>query len=86
MTPRVPTANEKIEFLAKVQTLLYEGQFVASYKFALLIAPADLAIETPDNGGREIPIEKIAEKFVSFHGESLHGEARLGRGSDLGQR
>jgi hypothetical protein len=31
-----PTADEQIGFLVKLQRLLDEGSFVASYKFALL--------------------------------------------------
>jgi len=68
VTPRVPSAEEQIDFLANIQTLLDEGQFVASYKFALLIALADLAVELGDDSGRELelPLEKIAEKFVAY--------------------
>ena len=37
-----PTADEQIRFLIKLQRLLHEGLFVASYKFALLLSLADL--------------------------------------------
>jgi hypothetical protein len=40
-----PTPDEQIQFLVKLQRLLDEGLFVASYKFALLLALADLSIE-----------------------------------------
>jgi hypothetical protein len=40
-----PSSDEQIQFLVKLQRLLDEGLFVASYKFALLLALADLSIE-----------------------------------------
>ena len=84
MTPRVPTADEQIAFLADIQLLLDEGQFVASYKFALLIALADLAIESEVYDGREleIPIEKIAEKFVAFYWRQAAPWSPAGRAGD----
>ena len=44
-----PTSDEQIRFLANVQRLLDEGSFVASYKFALLVALADLSVERGDD-------------------------------------
>jgi hypothetical protein len=40
-----PSPEYQIQFLVNVQRLLDEGLFVASYKFALLLSLADLAIE-----------------------------------------
>ena len=40
-----------IQFLINVQRLLDEGLFVATYKFALLLSLADLAIELGDDSG-----------------------------------
>ena len=84
MTPRVPTAEEQIAFLANIQTLLDEGQFTASYKFALLIALADLAIESAVDDGQEleIPIEKIAEKFVAYYWRQAVPWSPAGRAMD----
>ena len=81
MTRRVPSAEEQIDFLANMQTLLDEGQFVASYKFALLIALADLAVELGDDTGREleIPVEKIAEKFVAYYWRQAAPWSPVGR-------
>ena len=45
MTSSVPTPEEQVLFLRNIQRLLAEGQFVASYKFALLHALADLAVD-----------------------------------------
>ena len=43
----VPSPQEQVEFLQNVQRLLTDGLFVASYKFALLRALADLAVLKP---------------------------------------
>ena len=39
-----PSSDEQIRFLVNLQRLLDEGLFVASYKFALLLALADLSL------------------------------------------
>jgi hypothetical protein len=64
-----PTPQEQIEFLQKVQRLLTEGLFVASYKFALLRAIADLAVLKGDDSGDEleIAVTEIAEIFVELY-------------------
>ena len=64
-----PTADEQIQFLVKLQRLLDEGQFVASYKFALLLALADLSVENGDDTGRALAlsVEIIAEKFIQYY-------------------
>ena len=46
-----PAADEQIRFLVNLQRLLDEGLFVASYKFALLLALADLSVEYGDDTG-----------------------------------
>ncbi|MEJ2147754.1 MAG: HNH endonuclease [Acidobacteriota bacterium] len=62
-------AESQIRFLTNIQRLLDEGRFVASYKFALLLSLADLAVELGDDSAREleIPTRKIAEKFVLYY-------------------
>ena len=45
MPPDGRIAEEQLKFLADYQTLLVEGQLTSTYKFALLIALADLAVE-----------------------------------------
>jgi hypothetical protein len=39
-----PNPDEQVLFLRSIQRLLAEGLFVASYKFALVHALADLAV------------------------------------------
>lgn len=64
-----PTAEEQVEFLRKLQALLDGGQFVASYKFALLRAIADLAVARGDDSGDELTLQvpDIGEAFVELY-------------------
>ena len=64
-----PTSDEQIQFLVKLQRLVDEGQFTASYKFALLLALADFSIEAGDDSGGSLPIttEQIAGKFIQYY-------------------
>lgn len=64
-----PSADEQIEFLVNIQRLLKEGAFVATYKYALLTALADLCVEKGDDTGNplKLDISEIAEKFVFYY-------------------
>jgi len=64
-----PSPHEQIEFLQKIQRLLTEGLFVASYKFALLRALADLAvIKGNDSGDQlELSVAEISSVFVDLY-------------------
>jgi len=64
-----PTAEEQVAFLGKIERLLSEGQFVATYKYALLVAIADLAIKrgSDDGGELDLPIRAIAEEFIELY-------------------
>src|SRR5262249_4069119 len=65
----VPTPQEQVQFLRNVQRLLAEGLFVASYKFALLHALADLAVLKGEDSGAplELSTKDIAAKFVELY-------------------
>jgi len=62
-------ASQQIEFLTTLQRLLEEGDFVATYKFALIMALADLAVESRDrvDGSLRIPLGEIARKFIEYY-------------------
>ena len=64
-----PTPVFQVAFLQKVQRILAEGSFVATYKFALLHALADLAVLKGDGGGGGLTLTtyEIAEKFVELY-------------------
>jgi hypothetical protein len=59
----------ELEFVRKLQRLLAEGDFTATYKFALLNALADLSVESEAaaDGSLCVPIAAIAEKFVEYY-------------------
>src|SRR5688500_2713577 len=65
----VPTTEEQVAFLQNVQRLLTDGLFVASYKFALLPALADLAVLKADASGDELSLDArdIAAVFVELY-------------------
>ena len=69
MTWPIPAPEEQVRFLRNVQRLLAEGLFVATYKFALLHALADLAVLKGDDFGAplELPTRDIAAKFVELY-------------------
>jgi 5-methylcytosine-specific restriction endonuclease McrA len=60
---------DEITFLRKLQRLLEEGDFVATYKFALLQALADLSVEKPTekNGTLKVSRHELAEKFIEYY-------------------
>ena len=60
---------DELKFLRKLQRLLAEGDFSATYKFALLNALADLSLElTPAaDGSLRVPVSVIAEKFIEYY-------------------
>jgi 5-methylcytosine-specific restriction endonuclease McrA len=69
MTIMPPTPEEQILFLRNIQRLLVEGQFTASYKFALLYAIADLCVLKGDDSGAalDLIVRDIAEKFIELY-------------------
>ena len=69
MTWPNPTPEEQVRFLRNIQRLLAEGLFVASYKFALLHALADLAVLKGDDTGAPLDLDTkdIAAKFVELY-------------------
>ncbi|PAJ73345.1 endonuclease [Pseudoalteromonas sp. NBT06-2] len=68
----MPVSQQKqLDFITFIQRLLVEGDFVATYKYALLHAIADICIEQPlrDDPNYElvIPFTEIVEKFVILY-------------------
>src|SRR5208283_4640526 len=64
-----PSPAEQVEFLGNIERVLSEGQFVATYKYALLVAIADLAVQMGSDAGSELdlPVRSIAEKFIELY-------------------
>lgn len=80
-----PSAEFQLEFLAKLQRIVSEGDFTATYKFALLIALTELAVE---RGGDDcqsllLPLEAIAEKFAELYWKQVVPYAANGSGAGI---
>jgi hypothetical protein len=68
----VPSAEVQLSFLNQIQRLFDEGEFVATYKFALLIALTELSIERGDDtdAALHLPLVSISEKFIELYLET----------------
>jgi len=64
-----PTAEEQLSFLGKIQRLFNESDFSSTYKYALLISLADLAVEhgKDNNSVLELTNREIAERFIELY-------------------
>jgi hypothetical protein len=76
-----PSAEDQVLFLLNLQRLLAEGDFVATYKHALLLSIADICVERGDNsGGRlKITINELAERFIGYYWRQSLPYQPLGR-------
>jgi hypothetical protein len=66
----VTSPEQQVEFLAKVQRILAEGRVETSYKYALLFALGDIAVERGDHESEAplvVPLDAIAEKFIAYY-------------------
>lgn len=77
-----PTADEQVRFLLNLQRLLGEGNFVATYKHALLLSIADVCVEKgDDSGGRlRISTDELVDKFISYYWRQAAPYQPAGRG------
>ena len=66
---KIPSAVEQLEFLTKIQRLFNESDFSSTYKYALLISLADLAIVygKDDDSELELNNRQIAERFIELY-------------------
>ncbi|WP_194725328.1 HNH endonuclease [Noviherbaspirillum malthae] len=64
-----PSPESQLTFLSKLQRLFAEGDFTATYKYALLISLADLAVELGADDGRELLLttRQIGERFIYLY-------------------
>lgn len=84
-----PSAHEHLAFLVKLQRLLTEGEFTATYKFALLMALADIAVEKGHDDLRPLAIsmQEIAQKFIDYYWQQsmpYRVSGQTGRADDPG--
>jgi hypothetical protein len=71
--PTAPTPEEQRVFLTKLQRVFTEGDFSSTYKFALLIALAELAVEIGQDNREplRLPHRAIADKFIGLYWQQL---------------
>ena len=64
-----PTPEFQLDFLSKLQRLFAEGDFASTYKFALMVSLADLAVELGQDNetALEIPFKQIGLKFIQLY-------------------
>jgi hypothetical protein len=65
----VPSPSEQLAFLDHIQRLFDEGEFVATYKFALLLAITELAVERGNDSADNLtlPYDAVADKFLELY-------------------
>lgn len=77
-----PTADAQLTFLTKLQRIFAEGDFTATYKYALLISLADLAVEVGADDGRDLQLSTrlIGERFIQLYWRQAtpYGTGRAG--------
>lgn len=83
----LPGAQAQLDFLRNIQAVLEDGQFVATYKFALLTALADLAVERGADDGApcRLALSDIAGKFVAYYWQQAAPFAGVGDAGVLRQ-
>jgi hypothetical protein len=64
-----PSPQEQLVFLDHIQRLFDEGEFVATYKYALLLAITELAVEQGSDTGDTLDLfhSDIANKFLELY-------------------
>lgn len=65
----MPSADFQLTFLRRIQWLLDSSSYTSTYKFALLMATTNLAIESGVNYDRECSIsyQQLAEQFIQLY-------------------
>jgi len=64
-----PSAEQQLRFISGIQRILDEGSFVATYKYALLMALADFAIQSGQDGADpvQICVDDLSENFILLY-------------------
>lgn len=65
----MPIADFQLNFLRRIQWLLESSSYTSTYKFALLMATTNLAIESGVSDDRECSIsyQQLAEQFIQLY-------------------
>ncbi len=69
-----PSPQAQLDFLQNLQRLLGEGTFTATYKYALLLALADVCVERGEDTAATFQVQTawLAEKFVAYGASNGH--------------
>jgi 5-methylcytosine-specific restriction endonuclease McrA len=65
-----PGSTEAIAFGERVLSLLEQGRFTATYKYAVLLALIDVCLESTDRTGRgpsQVPVSALADKIAELY-------------------
>lgn len=63
-----PTTDQQARFVTNLQRLLTEGEFVNTYKFALLLSLSRWAVEHPDHDERNpLDVRELAPHFAELY-------------------
>ena len=64
-----PSAEFQLDFLAKVERILSQGQFTTTYKFALLVALTNIAVEQGDDSADalEVDLDDVARQYLELY-------------------
>jgi hypothetical protein len=64
-----PSAEIQLDFLAKVERILSQGQSTTTYKFAMLIALTNIAVEKGSDSGDplEVDLDDVARQWVELY-------------------
>ena len=85
----LPSAERQLQFLFRIQRILTEGSFEATYKFALLLSLAELAVERGNDDTETLVLDTrdMAEKFIELYWRQvLPWVTHTGEATRLGQR
>jgi 5-methylcytosine-specific restriction endonuclease McrA len=82
-----PSAEAQLQFLTKLQRLFNEGDFVATYKYATLMALAELAVELgqDDENALDLTHGQIAQKLIELYWQQAapYSSGRSGSTSEV---
>lgn len=82
------TATQQLEFLRKTSRILEEGRFTSTYKFAMLLALTNIAVERGSDLATklEIDLDDIAREFIKLYWGMSRPYPAFGKGVLLQNR
>jgi 5-methylcytosine-specific restriction endonuclease McrA len=82
----MPSAEYQLTFLANIQRLFSEGESNSTYKFALIMTLADLAVERGTERSSPLPLDvrEIADRFIQLYWRQGHLYKSGHRGTEEG--